>query len=288
MIALGVDIGGTSVKAAIVRGDHAVATGRSDPYQRPDLAGLQRAIAAAVAPLGGHLSRLDAVGLCLPGLVDRGTGQVIKSVNMPALVGADLNALLRDAIGTARLPMSRFSDAHAATFDVWNGRPGRLAGVSIGAGVGLCVLDDGIALDLGDGSAGHLGQLDVTLDPRDAPIGPDGGRGGLEAYVGWPALRSRFGRRVSDLGRALTEDETPLRALARAIRIIHAIHRPQRIVLLGGVGIELHAQLDRLRSLVSDRLTSLAREGCTLEAASSPHHAAVGAARLALNSGSLG
>ncbi len=288
MIALGVDIGGTSVKAAIVRGAHAVATGRSDPYERPDLAELRRAIATAIAQLGADLSQLNAVGLCLPGLVDHDTGEVVESVNMPALVGAHLNALVRDAIGAARPPMSRFSDAHAATFDVWDGQPGRLAGVSIGAGVGLCVLDDGIALDLGDGSAGHMGQLDVTLDPRDAPIGPDGGRGGLEAYIGWPALRSRFGRDVSDLGRALTQDETPLRALARAIRIIHAIHRPQRIVLLGGVGIELHSQLDRLRSLVSDRLTSLAREGWTLDAASSPHHAAVGAARLALKSGSLG
>jgi predicted NBD/HSP70 family sugar kinase len=132
-------------------------------------------------------------------------------------------------------------------------------------------------------SSGHLGQVDVSLEER-APVAPDGGRGGLEAYVSAPALR-RDGVDLSGDLIELSAESNALRALARAIRVAHAIYRPQHVVLLGGIGIRLGSFLGALRARVDDHLTSMARDAWTLNVGSTPHHAAIGAAMLALAGG---
>jgi hypothetical protein len=57
--------------------------------------------------------------------------------------------------------------------------------------VGASVLDEGGKfLHVSGESPGHFGQLDVSLE-TDPPIGPDGGAGSLEAYIGTAALIAR-------------------------------------------------------------------------------------------------
>jgi predicted NBD/HSP70 family sugar kinase len=128
--------------------------------------------------------------------------------------------------------------------------------------------------------------MDVSLDDH-APIGPDAGRGSLEAYLGLPALRARFtppNRPPPDdaaLAHALasmTERDEPLRALARAIRILHALLRPDHVRLLGGVGILLEPTLPTLRTLVERDLTRVAKPVWSLSCADDRYLAAVGAA----------
>lgn len=285
---LGIDIGGTAVKAAFVLDGAVMATGLSRSYAQPDLHTLKSAIRDAVGEIANGEDLLCAIGLCVPGIVDVPSGVIGTAVNVPSLVGVEPVKMVRDAIGLVDVPVLRLTDAHAAAYDVWDGRRDRMAAISIGTGVGLCILDDGVPLNIGGAAAetgfatpGHFGQIDVSLDEADAPVGPDGGRGGLEAYIGWPALRDRYGRDADDLVGAMASDDAPLRALARGIRIVHAIYRPSRIVLLGGVGIALAPCVERLRLLVSDQLTSVAQQGWTLEAGESLHHAAAGAAKLA-------
>ena len=154
--------------------------------------------------------------------------------------------------------------------------------ISLGTGVGACVMDEGTPLRVSGTTPGHLGQVDVTLDDADTPVGPDGGRGGLEAYVGLPAMLARFRCTPDTLQPHLTIDSAPVLALVRAIRIAHAIYRPMHVRLAGGVGVRLGAIAGEIRSRVAAALTGVAREGWTLEAARSEFHAASGAARLAL------
>ena len=63
---IGIDIGGTSVKAAAVENGHCLWTGQSRFYCRPDADQLRSAIRAAV---GGRAHDVDAIGLCAPGVV---------------------------------------------------------------------------------------------------------------------------------------------------------------------------------------------------------------------------
>ncbi|NJM75864.1 MAG: hypothetical protein HC852_08885 [Acaryochloridaceae cyanobacterium RU_4_10] len=137
----------------------------------------------------------------------------------------------------------------------------------------MCVLDDGAPLRITDGGSGHIGQIDVSLT-SDAPIGPDGGRGGLEAYLGVRAIISH-----GSIERAFEKDAAPTLALARAIRIAHAIYRPNQIVLLGGIGIRIPS-LEPIEAAVREHLTTIAHPRWHLLRGDDDHHAARGAARL--------
>lgn len=285
--ALGIDIGGTSIKLALLDAGRVAATAQSARYARPSFDDLAAHLRAAFRqlPLSGPPA---AVGLCAPGLRDPDTGVVLKAVNLPALVGHTLNELLAAAAENSDWPASRIvTDAHAAAVDftTLSPAPGRLLAISLGTGVGACVLDDGQPLIVSGAGPGHLGQIDVGLLEPDRPTAADGGAGSLEAYMGLPALRSRYG---DTLVQAVTQapiNKPPLQALVQAIRIAHAIYRPQRIALLGGVGLALADRVDDLHAAASAGLTSLARPGWTLEPGRSVWHAASGAARLGVSPG---
>jgi hypothetical protein len=286
MNALGIDIGGTRVKAALLD----ASTGRIEgswvslPYARPDRTTLLEAVRSAAGTAWSTAPKLT--GLCCPGMIDPATGIVTRSVIVPGLEGLDPAGLVRDSLGSPDgCTVRHFTDAHAAAIDLCfqERLSGRVLAISLGTGVGAAVIDEGLEqLILHGRSSGHFGQLDVSLNDA-APLGPDGGRGSLEGYIGWPALLRRFGT-PEGVASGLTIDSEPVRALVRAIRIAHAIYKPQHVRLLGGIGLALARLGGGLHAAASHELTCVAREGWTLGFASHEFHAAAGAARLAATS----
>ncbi len=285
MTALGFDIGGTSVKAALVRDGNAVATARSPGYARPSAGQLIAAMQACLVELGSP-SDITRVGLCLPGVLDPDQLRVELCVNIPAIEGVSLVELVAAAMPGSPRPQV-FGDAHAAGFGYWHENPGggRLLALALGTGVGACVLDNGQLFRVTGQSSGHIGQIDVgncSLPGEEEPIGPDGGCNSLEAWIGVPALRTRYGHDLASRVAEIVIDDPPLRALVRAIRICHAIYHPHRVVLLGGVGIRLATMAGAIKQAVDENLTSVADPSWTLETGTSDFHAATGAAMLAL------
>jgi predicted NBD/HSP70 family sugar kinase len=280
MIALGIDIGGSSIKAAARNDGRVLWAAQSPFYAKPSAEVLRAAIRDAVA---GRLTDLHTVGLCVPGLLDRDTRMISMAINVPGLVGISLDHLVPDALGlnvngTARI----LNDARAAAHDIYSiyQTKGRLLVLALGTGVGSAVLDDGKPLSVVENSPGHLGQIDVSIAGHPI-IGPDGGAGGLEGYIGVAALRHRYGDDVSAAVATFEGDEPPMLALVRAIRICHAIYRPDHICLCGGIGIRLRHLLSILRQKVEVKLTSLAKRDWLLTAGEDDFHAARGAAALA-------
>jgi predicted NBD/HSP70 family sugar kinase len=284
MIALGIDIGGTAIKVAAVRDGEVPWTRRSAAYARPDRAQLIAALREAAARNAEELpERTDAIGLCVPGLLDPASRTIISSANVPGLLGAPLDAILAAALGPGLPPATLLSDAVATAADVYVSRrlTGRLFLLALGTGVGAAVWDaESGPLRVDGDSPGHFGQLDVSLDDHP-PLGPDGGAGSLEAYIGAPALRRQYGDDFYAKLPTLAPDAPPLRALARAIRIGQAIYRPHHVCLAGGIGIALKPALPGLRARIDEHLTNIARPGWTLSCGDHEYHAAIGAARLA-------
>ncbi len=293
MLALGIDIGGTAIKSSLLRDGTEVWHGRSAGYARPSrevlVAVLGELVVAARTAGASEGVAIGAVGLCVPGLLAADAGSVAVSMNVPALVGLRFDVLLGsagvevDRLGT---PMRVVTDALAAAMDASAvfGLKGRVLALSIGTGVGACVLDDEKPLIVSGQGPGHFGQVDVSLGEGSGdtvPIGSDGGRGSLESYVGVHALRARYGEDVEGALAGMEVGEVPCRALVRAIRIAHAIYRPDHVLLLGGVGIRLRRLAAGLREEAARELTSLARAGWTLRCGESDFHAARGAARIA-------
>ncbi|MDB5327264.1 MAG: Glucokinase [Phycisphaerales bacterium] len=277
-VSLGIDIGGTSVKAAVFHGSECVRTGQSPFYARPSTGELQAAIRAAVGPL----TRVDRVGLCVPGLMNERRTRVEVSVNVPGLVGIDLDRLVPQALDLNTVhPTTVSNDAAATVHDIvrTHGLKGRTLVLTLGTGVGAAILDDQKPLDVEGGCPGHLGQIDVSVAGHDV-IGPDGGAGGLEGYIGVPALRKAYGDDVAAAVANFNGHEPAVLALVRTIRIAHAFYRPHQIFLCGGIGIRLKHLLPTVERLVRTNLTAVARADAILICGDHDFHAARGAAWL--------
>lgn len=279
---LGIDIGGGSTKIALRLPGESPRTITSQSYANPTLSELRDAITDVL--LSNPVSEPPLVGCCVPGKFgDANT--LAYSANLPCLNGERIPEFVRTLLPTQPRAVAVLPDALAAALGSHAHRPatGRLLCLSLGTGVGAALLVDGAPVTLAPGTVGHLGQMDVSLDAQ-APIGPDAGRGSLEAYIGLPALRARFGESHDDLiaGIAsMTEDEPALRALARAIRIAHAIYTPSDVRLLGGLGGMLASKVGLITDLVNRDLTRVADAAWSLTAMDDPFYAASGAASFA-------
>src|SRR3954468_4921487 len=130
MTSLGIDIGGSSVKAAAVEQGRTLWTGQSGRYNCPTRDGLVCAIREAIA---GHEMNISAVGLCVPGLLDERKETVTYSVNVPGLMGLLLGELVRDAVGRDRQLLVA-NDSNAAAWDIYTSRElsGRLLVIVLG------------------------------------------------------------------------------------------------------------------------------------------------------------
>ena len=251
MLQIGIDIGGTSVKAAAIENGRSLWTGQSGCYGRPDAEQLRSAIRAAV---DGRAHRVDAIGLCAPGLFDAALRKITYAINVPGIQEIPIDRLVPEALDLNFDRPTKFcNDGEATAFDLLESRPirGRLLVLTLGTGIGVAVLDDGVPLRVDGNSSGHFGQIDVSIAGHPV-IGPDGGAGGLEGYLGVAALRARHGPDVSLAVSRFTGDEPAMLALVRAIRIAHAIYRPEHICLCGGIGIRLKHLIPTLRRSIEN------------------------------------
>ncbi|MEO1130196.1 MAG: ROK family protein [Planctomycetota bacterium] len=282
MTLVGIDIGGSSVKGVLLREGAITRDAQSASYTRPDIDTLRGAFTSVADALLDDAACAQ-VGICTPGILDADGNTVKLSVNLPGLNGMHLpTEMHRVFAGQPRVDV--LPDACASAFGHWSAArsPGRMLALVIGTGIGACVLDDGVPLHVVDGSPGHIGQIDVGhVGTGPAPIGPDGGRGSLEAFIGAAALTERFGSDRLQGWLDAPDDDPAFLALARAIRICHAIYRPTTVALLGGVGLRLAPRHATIRALVEDHLTGVASPEWTLEFGMSDHAGALGAALMA-------
>jgi len=265
---IGIDLGGTSVKAVAWDG----ASWRrvqSEPYAFPTRAEITRAVRSSIARLLPESDHPVQAGICLPGRA-AGDGSCIDlSVNLPVLNGWAFSEMF-EAIGIETNSKACSDSIAAGTDFVRTERlNGRAACISLGTGVGLGVFDDGEPVGIGARGIGHLGMIRV-----------DGG-GSLESVVGVSTLRSRFGDEIHSGISTMDDDDPVIRAIVRAVGVVHAIYVPRYVVLLGGVGLALSTQLERLERLLRSEKCPVGDSDWELRFGSSAFHAAMGAARLA-------
>src|SRR5688572_5748894 len=210
MSSLGIDIGGTSVKLALLRDGRVEWTGQSAFYARPTT---QQLVDALTDAARGRVSGADVAGLCVPGRLDAAARTITLSVNVPGLMHVRLDDIIERAFGKVIGRLEIINDAVAAAFDLYARRNmrGRLLSIALGTGVGMAVLDDGVPLFIEGASPGHIGQVDVSIAGDDV-IGPDGGAGSLEGYLGVPALVKRYGS-VENFLKTATVTDGSIRAL---------------------------------------------------------------------------
>lgn len=189
LLCVGVDLGGTNLRAALVD----VSTGEVAADARtPTRAGegppavIER-MADAIRRVLPSGSLPSAVGIGVPGLYDPET-QVVRF--LPNLPTAWRDVPLGDEISRrVGLPAFLINDARAfvlaeATFGAGRGAR-NVVGITLGTGIGGGVVIEGQLHTGLDGTAGEVGHQ--IIDYNGPPCGC-GGRGCLEAHASGPAI----------------------------------------------------------------------------------------------------
>lgn len=206
-LAVGLDVGGTSVKLGVVdAGGEILARARVPTGSGADADGLVASLAGAIESLVTAVppdaGTIDRIGIGCAGLIDVDRGVVGLSPNLPAWRDVPLRDLLRTATG---LPVALVNDADA--FALAEGTRGAGAGcrvglfLTLGTGIGGAIVRGG-HLDTGAfGMAGEVGHM--TVDPWGERCAC-GGRGCLELFLGnrrlVAAARRRIASGASDAG----------------------------------------------------------------------------------------
>lgn len=175
-LVIGVDLGGTTTRAAIVDREGAI-HGRHE-FETPEESGAD--VLAALDRAVEHLvdERVAAIGFGIPSNLDRRTRRILQATNLP-LGDVDLIAHASARFG---LPVGVENDANAATLAEWRLGAGRgttnLVMLTLGTGVGGGLVLDG-RLYRGWAELGHL-----VLEAGGPPCqGHCHGRGHVEALV---------------------------------------------------------------------------------------------------------
>ena len=188
MVTLGVDLGGTNIKVALVDETGAILQEGSRPTNLPRPA---EAVCDDIADLCRELTagRDDVVGIGVgcPGTVDDATGLVLYSNNL-AWSNFAMGPYLTRRTG---LPVRLANDANAAALG--EALTGCAKGadsaviITLGTGVGGGVVLGGKLLTGYTGAAAEPGHM-VICDTKDAPLCTCGRRGDLESYASATAL----------------------------------------------------------------------------------------------------
>jgi len=185
----------------------------------------------------------EAIGVGIPGLIDRATGTVRHAVNLG--LGdqpVELAAGLRNSMRTEVVVDNDVNVAAVGAGAVL-GRPGDLAYLSVGTGIAAGFLLDGRIRRGAHGAAGEIGHISVD------PTGPHcecGQRGCLETMASGSAILER-----QTAGESVGDEVAG--HLAWAVAVIAQTVDPQTIVLGGGVIDALPELVDAVRSTLRAR-----------------------------------
>ncbi|HTU74478.1 MAG TPA: ROK family protein [Trebonia sp.] len=237
---LAIDVGGTTIKAAVTDAGGARVASAAVPTPRGDAA------VGAVAALGRRLiaaaGPVTAAGVLLPGIVDPDRRMGVYSANV-GWSDLEFGGPLDDAW---RVPVGVGHDV------TWAGRAEGATGaareasdfafVALGTGISAAIMSGGRMLARPGAQPGELGHVVVR---HGGPPCSCGARGCLEAIASARAIAAAYGvasaREVflaaaDDAGaRRVIKDATD--ALADGLALLVALVAPQRIILGGGLSL---------------------------------------------------
>lgn len=290
---LGLDLGGTNIKATVLESADPEATATpihnqvvpTNAERGPDEVSL--ALIALGNAIQGDFDGITTVGIGVPGLFDAETGTIGLFPNLPGdWSGYNLRGALESGLD---LEVAMLNDARAFTLaegTIGAGRGAKaMLGITLGTGIGGGLMIDG-RLHLGAfGTAGEFGHQ--TVDPN-GPICGCGNHGCLEAMARADVIAREAG--VADARRLFAniaaDDTDAIEALERASYLMAiaiantvALVGIDTVVVGGGVMSAGDAVLDPLRRAVSKRVTLVDAGDIRIVAAElGPMAGAIGAA----------
>jgi glucokinase len=190
---LGVDLGGTTLRAAVVDTETGELTGQKETQtlaregHAAVMARMAGLIEAVIVESGYPRAVINGVGIGVPGMLDLEHGTVLFLPNLPGnWLNVPLQKVIEERTGLAT---HLLNDVRSMTLGEWKHGAGRgvdsIACFAIGTGVGGGLVING-QLNLGiGGSAGELGHQIIDMN---GPRCGCGSRGCLEVFASGPAI----------------------------------------------------------------------------------------------------
>lgn len=313
-VAVGIDLGGTWVRAALLDHEGRVAVRASEATDRGGPQKVVRQMRGLVAKLCTvtPLDEITRIGVAAPGPLDSDAGVVLEIPTLPGWHDVPLQRLVEEAFGK---PTVLENDGVAAAYGEWRFGAGRglrhLVYLTVSTGLGGGVVMDGRLLHGRRGMGAHVGHMVLAADGPECSCGASGC---FEAFASGSAL-GREGRRAARAhpesllaaqrppealtGRevvacARSGDPVALEVLAREARhlgngiagLIH-LYSPERVVVGGGVVGAFDLLYTDLWATVQARVMPPFREVAVVPSALGDNAGLVGAAALALHGESL-
>jgi glucokinase len=192
---VGVDVGGTNIKAGVVDDDGRPLSHVSVPTEAPrgPLVGLEniaRAAELAIAQSGLARGALRGVGLATPGTMDIPAGYLLDPPNLPGWT----NFPIRDKLAQ-KLQLSTVlqNDANAAAYgEYWAGAARDATSLvfwTLGTGIGCGIILDHLIVEGAHSHGAECGH--IIIEMTNGRLCGTGQYGTLEAYAGARALVAR-------------------------------------------------------------------------------------------------
>ena len=280
---LGIDLGGSSVKAVAVTPEGRRLAETQTPFEVEEPLDWARRIQRLIREMETHQGGpAQAIGLSAPGLAAAdGRSIAVMPGRLRGLEGLDWTEFLSAERGvrnaeqgsadhsTLRTPRSAFrvpvlNDAHAALLgEAWLGAARGFRNVfllTLGTGVGGAAMVDGRLLKGTLGRAGHFGHLSLDVDgPRDICGMP----GSLEVLIGNCTIEQRTGGRFQTTHELVAAHQRgdkfatevwlkSVRALGVAVASLVNVLDPEAVIIGGGIARAGAALFEPLEKFVRE------------------------------------
>jgi glucokinase len=211
--AVGIDIGGTNIKAGVVSEDGRVIAQWAELTEHKDKDTLIKQITKIVENFKKKYV-IKGVGIGVAGLVDYEEGVVRVSPHLP-LKNIPLRSILTDQLG---LPVSVDNDANAGGLGERYYGMGRTTPnfvfLTLGTGIGGAVFINGELIRGTKGFAGELGHMIIDIN---GPQCKCGARGCLEALASGSAIEKIAGTGASEVTKAASAGEDKAKEILTSI-----------------------------------------------------------------------
>lgn len=216
-LAIGIDVGGSSIKCALV--DLRTGAFAGERFSTPTPAqDATETLLTALETVVSNLPGDHAVGLAFPSVIRKGTVHTAANLNK-AWIGKSLGALAGERL---RRPVVAINDADAAglaelRYGAARDVPGTVLVLTLGTGIGSALFVDGKLVPNTE-----FGHLEVA--GREAELRASG-RAKVDQHLGWDAWADQLNLVLEEM---------------------HALLWPDLIVLCGGITEEPEKFLDKL------------------------------------------
>src|SRR5579859_7629349 len=191
---LGVDIGGTHLRAAVLQGSRLLSrvsepTGE-DPLPDRTIPRIFKMMQQALEAAQLTIEAISGIGVATPGPLDNSMGVLYSPPNMPSWEHLPLRDLFQQHYRPHQLPVYVENDANAAALGEYLFGAGRgcknMVYLTISTGIGGGIILDGKIFEGTSGTAGELGHMSIDWQGERCPCG---NRGCLEYYASGTTIR---------------------------------------------------------------------------------------------------